>query len=57
MDNPLYEVLLELDKGSKVKISGVLQLSKEDHFKESSFTDKGSLTEPEYYVKFTDIKL
>ena len=56
MDNPIYEILLELDKGSKVKISGELKFSEEDHFKESSFTDRGSLTEPEYYVKFTDIK-
>jgi len=56
IDSDLYELLLDLEKGTKVKTSGSFNQSDSDHFYESSMTNKGSLSEPEYIVKFREIK-
>ena len=56
IDDELYELLLDLEKGTKVITSGSFNQSDSDFFNESSMTDKGSLSEPEYIVHFRKIK-
>ena len=56
IDTELYELLLDLEKGIKVITSGSFNQSDSDHFYESSMTNKGSLSEPEYIVHFRKIK-
>ena len=45
-------MILELEKGIPVITSGKFTASDSDHFQETSMTDSGSLTEPEYLVHF-----
>jgi len=55
IDSELYEKLLDLEEGDKVIISGRFTKSQTDFFQESSMTDSGSLSEPEFIVNFEDI--
>ena len=56
IDTELYEILLDLEKGNSVKTSGSFTESDSDYFQETSITNKGSLSEPEYLVKFSNIQ-
>ncbi len=55
IDSELYERILDLEKGNYVITSGSFTKSDTDYFQETSITDSGSLTEPEYLVKFIEI--
>ena len=56
IDTELYEILLDLEKGNSVITSGSFTESDSDYFQETSITNKGSLSEPEYLVKFSNIQ-
>ena len=56
IDSEIYEMILELEKGIPVITSGKFSASDSDHFQETSMTDSGSLTEPEYLVHFITIQ-
>ena len=45
-----------LSEGDEVKCSGTFSSSKEDYFMETSMTEKGSLLEPEFLVKFSSFE-
>ena len=55
IDSELYERIIDLEKGNSVITSGSFTKSDTDYFQETSITDSGSLTEPEYLVKFSEI--
>lgn len=52
----LYNSLLNLSRGQKVRFSGSFFSSQEDHFEETSVTIKGSMRNPEFLFKFSSIK-
>jgi len=55
--NPLYNVIAELKKGDKVKVSGeFLDSTKADFISEASLTENGSMTKPNFIVKFQKIE-
>lgn len=56
IDSEIYEKIIDLDKGNIVITSGSFTKSDTDYFQETSITDSGSLSEPEYLVKFREIK-
>ena len=56
IDSELYERIIDLEKGNSVITSGNFTKSDTDYFQETSITDSGSLTEPEYLVKFGEIE-
>ena len=56
IDSELYERIIDLEKGNSVITSGSFTKSDTDYFQETSITDSGSLTEPEYLVKFGEIE-
>ena len=56
IDSELYERILDLEKGNSVITSGSFTKSDADYFQETSITDSGSLTAPEYLVKFSEIE-
>lgn len=52
----LFNKIAELSKGSEVVFSGAFISSEEDYIGEQSLTEKGSMTEPEFTLKFYDIE-
>ena len=52
IDSEIYEILLDLEKGNSVITSGSFIQSDSDYFQETSVTNNGSLSEPEYLVHF-----
>jgi len=55
MDSGLYQVLLNLKKGQRVRFSGSLFRSDDDFYKETSMTIWGAMTDSEFLMRFTDI--
>lgn len=51
----LYECVSSLNKGQQVRVSGIFQKADQDFIMEQSLTEEGSMTEPEYNVKFQKI--
>jgi hypothetical protein len=56
MDSDLFQVLYNLNKGQRVRFSGSLFRADEDFYKETSFTIRGSMTDSDFLMSFTDIK-
>lgn len=55
-NNPLFNVISELKEGDKVLISGeFLDSSKKDFVLEASLTEEGSMKNPDFLVKFTNV--
>lgn len=56
-DNPLYDIISELKKGDKVKVSGsFLESMDNDYIYEISLTENGSMQRPDFVVKFETIE-
>jgi hypothetical protein len=53
--SPLFQRIANLTVGSNVRVSGTLFPSPKDFAEESSVTEGGSLTSPEFILKFSDI--
>lgn len=51
----LYNQLMELDVGQQVVISGYFFNSDEDFIEETSLTEKGSMVNPEFLLKFVSV--
>jgi hypothetical protein len=52
----LYNSISELSEGGKVVFSGTLISDDRDYVKEGSMTESGSMTDPEFIVKFSSIR-
>ena len=56
-DNPLYDIIAELKKGDKVKISGsFLKSPNNDYIYEISLTENGGMQRPDFVVKFETVE-
>lgn len=53
----IFEVISELKGGQDIRVSGVFIGSDEDHFKESSLTENGSMLDPEFIFRFQSVEL
>lgn len=55
---PLYNAVAELKVGDVVEVSGDLVLDKggRDHLRETSLTEQGAMTEPEYLARFASVR-
>ncbi|HEX4141916.1 MAG TPA: hypothetical protein VHY91_00060 [Pirellulales bacterium] len=53
--SPLYASLADLSPGDRVTFSGELLASPRDHFKECSLTEAGSMEEPSFLVRFSNV--
>lgn len=51
----LYDAIAEFGEGAKVKVSGKFASGDVDGFRESSMTESGSMTDPDYKVRFSGI--
>lgn len=54
-NSPVYRKLAEMQIGETVTFSGSFLMSQEDHFKEVSITQDGSMEDPTYLFRFEDI--
>ncbi len=52
----LYNALSELDKGTLVEFSGRFLKDSRDFVKEGSLTEEGSMTDPEFLFRFSEVK-
>ena len=52
----LYTQIAELEEGATVMFSGRFLSSKEDFLREASLTERGSMTAPEFIMKFSDVE-
>jgi len=55
-DSPIYKQALSLRQGQRVQFSGNLFASSTDCVREGSVTLQGSLTEPEFIFRFSDLR-
>ena len=55
-ETPLYNDLINLARGKKVKFSGHFLSSQEDYIEEQSVTIRGSMKNPEFVFKFISIE-
>jgi hypothetical protein len=58
-NDALYQFLTAIKEGDEVTVSGTFLLSdnQSDYIKESSLTEAGSMTTPEFLVRFSEIKV
>lgn len=54
--SPIYEKLIALRKGDKIRFSGQFIQNKQDCFRELSLTERGSMLEPEFEFDFSEIQ-
>jgi hypothetical protein len=54
--SPVYKVLSQKAKGDQVEFSGRLVPGGHDFIKETSMTEEGSMDEPEFLIKLSDVK-
>ena len=55
MNSDLFNKVADLKTGMMVKVSGQFLSDEQDFIKEISLTEEGSMTEPEFIVKFTQV--
>jgi len=55
-DSPLYKALAEFNEGQLIDFSGEFITGDPDFIREASLTERGSMTEPEFIFRFTDIR-
>jgi hypothetical protein len=53
--SPLYTKLAALRNGQRVRVAGTFFSTDQDGYFELSLTEKGSMTEPEFLVRFLDV--
>ena len=53
--DPLYQSLADTKDGDEVTVSGEFLLGGQDYIREASFTEEGSMTRPEFIVRFSRI--
>jgi len=51
----LFNAVADLAEGKVVKVSGTFRKGAKDHIEEQSLTEDGSMTEPEFTVKFSKV--
>ena len=51
----LYNRIASLSKGATVSFSGTFFPDKRDYLRETSVTESGSMTEPEFLFRFSDV--
>lgn len=51
----LYNRIASLSTGARVSVSGTFFTDKHDHVRECSVTESGSMTEPEFLFRFSDV--
>lgn len=54
-DSKLYKQLMALSNHQQITFSGYFFQSEDDHIKETSMTEKGSMANPEFLMKFTTV--
>lgn len=54
-DSDLYQSVVQLHVGSKVIFSGMLFKGQDDCFEETSLTQEGSMTQPEFLMRFESV--
>lgn len=54
-NSELFKAVAELAVGNRVKVSGTFLTGDKDHIEEHSLTEAGSMTEPEFTVKFSKV--
>lgn len=54
--DPLYAAIADLKEGDVVQISGEFLPSRQDFIKETSLTEEGAMTDPEFLVRFSAIQ-
>lgn len=54
-DSPLYKTISDMKNGQLVTFSGTFLTDDKDYLLEPSLTEAGSMTQPEFIFKFTDI--
>lgn len=54
-NSELFKAVAELAVGNRVKVSGTFLSGNKDHIEEHSLTEAGSMTEPEFTVKFSKV--
>jgi hypothetical protein len=52
---PLFDAISEMNKGRAVKFSGKLFADDQNGLKETSMTEEGSMTDPEFLMKFSSV--
>ncbi len=55
-ESGLFNAVSELGTGDTVKVTGSFLPGDDDHIDESSFSESGSMTDPEFIFKFTGIE-
>jgi len=53
----LYNAIADLSKGDKVVFSGTFASDERDFIREASVTERGSMTDPEFILKFSDVRI
>ena len=53
--SPLYNQFAKLTEGEKVKFSGSFLPDERDHLRETSFTESGAMTAPEFVMRFSEV--
>ena len=54
-ESPLYDKLSEMARGQQIKFSGSFLPSEDDYYEELSLTIEGSMSQPEFLFKFSDV--
>jgi hypothetical protein len=54
-DHPIYQALLEMRDGQAVRFSGDFIAEKQDGVMESSLSERGSMTKPEFIFRFSSV--
>lgn len=54
-DSPVFQKMANLSKGQKVIFSGVFAPAQNDCLEELSITQSGSMSDPEFEIRFTDV--
>lgn len=55
-ESPLYQALMQMKKGDRVRASGQLFRGDSDCFREGSISMDGSMREPEFIARFSDVR-
>ena len=55
-DSNAYQTVADLGVGKRVRVSGEFRLKARDYIHEDSTTEEGSMTEPEFVVRFSKIE-
>lgn len=57
LNSPLFGKLSDMTEGTRVSFSGVFRRGDQDYLRESSLTEYGSMTDPEFIMSFSDVSI